>query len=287
MSDTTNIHSFVITMLSPKSFAFLAIVVELVLGIPADRSLNHRRRSHEVEGVGQFQKHSKYTFDGPSLPEGLRISNGELINDQNHGAPYNHIFEASNVVLADGFLEIKVPGGQTPATAPNSAISAGEVFTLESDILYGSVRTKAMLSTVSGTVQGIFFYRNDTQEIDIEFLSDPASKANAADGASLHYTNQPTNGGSSTTSHRPPPSGVDTLVHEYRIDWTHEFTAFYLDGVLQQKYTTNVPSVAGTWLWNNWANGDIQWSAGPPAKDSVMKIKSIEMYYNATTAGSH
>ena len=33
---------------------------------------------------------------------------------------------------------------------------------------------------------------------------------------------------------------------------------------------------------NNWANGG-SWSGGPPEKDNVLEIQSIEMYYNRTS----
>lgn len=274
-------------MNSLKSFISLTVLVQLSLALPTpDRNLTPRSCERCVEGLGEFQKHVTYKFTGTTLPEGLHASDAQLIHDQNNGAPYNHRFEASNVVVKDGFLQIKVPGGQTPATRPDSAIFAGEVFTSDSNILYGSIRTNAIMSTVPGTCQGAFFYKSDTQETDIEFLSDPASKANAGQGAGLHYTNQPTHGGDSTTAYGAAPSSIGSAVHEYRIDWTADYTAFYLDGVLQKKHTTNVPQQGGTWLWNNWANGDIQWSAGPPAKDSIMKIQSIEMYYNTTSGGA-
>lgn len=237
-----------------------------------------------IDGIGTFSKSATYTFTGNALPAGLYASDQQLIRDQANGAPYNHKFLASNVLVRDGYLQIKVPGGQKPATATDTAITAGEVFTGEQNILYGSVRTRIIFSTEPGTCQGSFFYKSDTQETDIEYLSDPASLANTGGRAQLHYTNQPTDGGSSTTAVGSAPADVGTKEHEYRIDWTSKYTAFYIDSVLQKKHTTNVPSVAGTWLWNNWANGDNQWSYGPPAKDSVMKIKSIVMFYNTTSA---
>ena len=100
-------------------------------------------------------------------------------------------------------------------------------------------------------------------------------------------------------------------MHEYRLDWLPGKTVFYLDGVVQQVYTEDVPTVPGEWMWNNWryalrpcclhgyecewrgligngySNGDQGWSAGPPASDNVFKIGRIEMYYNRTgDAGS-
>jgi beta-glucanase (GH16 family) len=99
----------------------------------------------------------------------------------------------------------------------------------------------------------MFFYKSDTQEIDIEFLSDATSKSNPGDGSRpMHYTNQATNGGASTHATGPARSDATSARHEYRIDWVPGRTQFYLDGVLQRTHTTNVPTVAGSWLWNNW-----------------------------------
>lgn len=73
----------------------------------------------------------------------------------------------------------------------------------------------------------------------------------------LWYSNQAIKAnGQATQSTGPAPWDI-TAVHEYRIDWTKDFTAFYLDGVLQRKYTDNIPTKPGYWIWNNWANGDI------------------------------
>lgn len=275
-----------------ETLLFLSIGALAVHAFPSG-DINRRASSgvHNVEDVGTFTQLAVYTFADNVWPkQGLMSSNDQPIRDQNHGAPYNHIFLSSNVVVADGYLQIKVPGGQTPSTAQGAditaqnAISAGEVTTTDNGILYASVRTHATFSTVPGTVQGTFFYKSDTQEIDIEYLSDPNSKANTGGQAAIHFTNQPTNGGQSTTALTSSPSNIDSVEHEYRIDWTSDATSFYLDGVLQQQFTENVPSIPGTWVWNNWANGDIQWSVGPPKQDSVMKVSKIEMYYNSTTA---
>lgn len=239
-----------------------------------------------IAGVGTFTNSATYTFTGSSLPAGLHIPDGEEIKDRNNEAPYNHIFQASNVAIKDGYLQLKVPGGQNPGASSDYAITGGEVFTEDAGILYASVRTHAIFSTVPGTVQSTFFYKSNTQEIDVEYLSDPKSQANTGGQASIHFTNQNINGGQSTTSLTAAPANIDTAEHEYRIDWTKDHTAFYLDGVLKQEYTVNVPSTPGTWLWNNWSNGDKRWSAGPPAKDSVMKVRKIEMYYNTTSGAT-
>lgn len=125
----------------------------------------------------------------------------------------------------------------------------------------------------------------------------------------LWYSNQDTIPRAFPVTQETGPSPFDctSAVHEYRIDWTAEFTAFYLDGELQRTFTTNIPSEPGPWVWNNWANGDIGtyrttclylrlmtsqlmlmmigWSVGPPASDSVFRIQDITMYYNTSMGG--
>ncbi len=106
----------------------------------------------------------------------------------------------------------------------------------------------------------MFFYQNDTQETDIEYLTDPLSQSNFGPDQPIPiwYTNQVTDpvNAEKTSQHGPAPANVTESIHEYRLDWTPDYTAFYLDGVLQKQYKVNVPSVPGPWVWNNWANGD-------------------------------
>lgn len=110
---------------------------------------------------------------------------------------------------------------------------------------------------------GNFFYLDDTQETDIEYLTDPYSAANnlhtdsaGGDPIPLWYSNQAARSGSGASQKTGPAPWDVTAVHEYRIDWTPSFTAFYVDGELQHKLTANVPNKPGSWVWNNWANGD-------------------------------
>ncbi len=113
---------------------------------------------------------SKFSFESTALPSGLK-PNSYTVND---GAPFTHSFTSSNTYLNDSFLNLRVPGRQT-----RSPIKCGEVQTAFSDILYASVRTRAIFSDVPGTCAGMFFYKNDTQEIDIEYLCDASSLSNS------------------------------------------------------------------------------------------------------------
>lgn len=102
----------------------------------------------------------------------------------------------------------------------------------------------------------MFFYKSDSQEADIEWISDPQSLSNldSPNGTrALQYTNQAVKAGSKSTEfYGEAPNDATSAVHEYRLDWTVTSTKFYLDGVLQRTMTKNVPSEAGSWVWNNW-----------------------------------
>ena len=131
----------------------------------------------------------------------------------------------------------------------------------------------------------MFFYNSDSQEADIEWLSDPSSTSNtiANNGTrAMQYTNQALDGNpeDATSLFGAAPSDATSNVHVYRLDWTADYTQYYIDGVLQQTMTTNVPTASGPWVWNNWVDGDPNWTVGPPVTDAVFKIQKIVMEYD-------
>ncbi|KAE9579932.1 hypothetical protein CGCF415_v003693 [Colletotrichum fructicola] len=226
-----------------------------------------------VDGKYGFQKNSYYDFSkATSLPAGLKMSNYPVDT---------YFFSPANVIVGGGYLQLWVK---------NKSFRSAEVTTT-SKIKYASVRTVAILSEPAGVCNGMFFYQSDTQETDIEFLSngqsnsntDAARTANSKSGTRyLWLSNQAVDGsGLKTTNPVALPANPTTTEHEYRLDWVPGKTMFYIDGKLVWTSTKNVPSVAGTWVFNNWADGDKYWSAGPPSQDAVFRIKEIDMYWNA------
>ena len=126
----------------------------------------------------------------------------------------------------------------------------------------------------------MYFYKSDSQESDIEWLFDPSSESH--DGTpQLWFTNQAVSSSEPKTyTSQLPPSDATTAEHEYRLDWTADSVQWFIDGNQVWEATSNVPSQPGSWLWNNWSDGGIGWTAGPPASDALFKISKIEMYYN-------
>lgn len=109
--------------------------------------------TYNVPEAGKFKNKKKFTFFQSGLPEGLYASN-YVVYDTYNGLPYNHKFETTNVYSDGDFLNLRVQGTTNPGSLANQAISCGELVTTENNILYASVRTNAIFSTVPGTCHG-------------------------------------------------------------------------------------------------------------------------------------
>ncbi|KAI4857944.1 concanavalin A-like lectin/glucanase [Aureobasidium sp. EXF-8846] len=226
-----------------------------------------------LNGVGRFNQYVKYDFaKWSNFPLGLSVSNyGIEADPEDDEHPFDQHYGPNNVVLKRGRpLQLRVPGGQK-----RSPIQGAEFTTAYDDILYASVRTVAKVSAVPGTCHGFFFYKSDNQETGIEIRTSYPDQ--------IFLTNQKSSRTSAaSTFDTTSPSGMSTGFHEYRFDWLEGVTKFYIDGKYVGAMKKNVPTVPGSMVWNNWVNGG-SWSEGPPARDNILEIQSIEMYYNRTS----
>ena len=102
-----------------------------------------------VPGLGYFSNFKTYTFEAGISTDLQR--NGYPVFDtvNNPNARYNHSWSPDNVAVEDGYMVLKVPGGQI-----TSPILCAEVQTVATNIQYASVRTKAILTSVPGVVDG-------------------------------------------------------------------------------------------------------------------------------------
>ncbi|KAK9798181.1 hypothetical protein WJX73_010402 [Symbiochloris irregularis] len=245
----------------------LAVLLLAAIGIIIWRVLpKSKARSSDTNET--FANSITYSFENGQIPSTLQISNYAVPGS-------GHAFLPSNVAVVAGYLQLTVPGAQLPGN-----ITGGEVSTAIQNILHGSVTVSAILSAPAGTCNGFFFYGSDSDETDIEWLSDPLSLSNNG-AAQIHYTNQDTNGDShSPTFAGSPPSDATSVEHDYQIVWQQNSTTFYIDGQKQGSLTSFVPTKACPFVINNWSNADPGWSAGPPLTDSVLKIRKIVLNYD-------
>lgn len=230
---------------------------------------------YHVANIGAFNTYMSHDWSTGAFSQDVSDLNASTYTVNAGNSPYARRFDVANIGASTSpyAVTLSVPGGQT-----SGPISVSQITTAYDDILYGSVRTIAMISNVPGTTHGFSFYSSDTQEVDFAFITSDISVA--------HITNEQTSDAEEASSYTvKAPSDAATAWHEYRLDWTSNATYFYIDGTLVYNITDNVPSQPGFWLWNNWSNGN-SWAAGPPAKDSVLKIRGIEAYFNRTSVAT-
>ncbi|KHO00860.1 Concanavalin A-like lectin/glucanase [Metarhizium album ARSEF 1941] len=171
------------------------------------------------------------------------------------------------------------------------AISSAEVDTSRTDMFWGSYRATMKLSRVGGTCAAFFWYFNDTQEIDMEFLSREFDEANGVFPVNLviHSSLSAKAGydASKTGTFKVMNLTFDPTkdFHEYRFDYLPGQVYFYADGQsLGEMKGDNVPTNGGHVILQHWSNGNQLWSGGPPSSDAVILVKSVEAYFNSSDA---
>ncbi|TGZ84992.1 concanavalin A-like lectin/glucanase [Ascodesmis nigricans] len=185
-------------------------------------------------------------------------------------------------------------------------VTVAELDSYRTDIFYGSFRAGIQITPVKGTCGAFFWYvnpnihtvdthsctryLNDTQEIDMEFLSSRMNETNSPIHLVLHSTLSFQEGGdaSNTPSYKviDLPFQPSDGVHEYRFDWTPGSVKFYADGALlaEMNDTNYVPSVPGKIILSHWSNGQELWSGGPPEEDAKMLVQYVKGYFNTTAS---
>lgn len=181
----------------------------------------------------------------------------------------------------DAGLELWVRGDHA-----DGFVSGAEVITKRTDALLGSFRVGMKLSNSSGTCGAFFYYFNNSQEIDMEFLSHQFNESQGFVNLVLQTPESVLHGYDASGTHefqvQRLPFRPDEKFHEYRFDWTKDRVQFFVDGTFLYEMTENIPTEGGGLFLNHWSNGDPLWSAGPPDRDTVMTISYVKSYFNST-----
>lgn len=129
-------------------------------------------------------------------------------------------------------------------------------------------------------------YHNDSQEIDMEFLSSNFTGSSnpvflimqTPDSVAAGYNAA----GTGTYKVQELPFVPYNAFHEYRFDWTPEKASFYADSQWLQDLYFSYPQTSGHVSLNHWSNGNTAWSQGPPVANAVVTISYIKAYFNST-----
>jgi beta-glucanase (GH16 family) len=216
----------------------------------------------------------------------------------------NNVSQGPGKVGPDAGLQLVV-GSQLE----NNLVPNAEIATTELNYHYGTFRAGIKVTGVSGTCSAFFWvcihaaarralrpemlttqqYFNDTQEIDIEFLSAQFNPDNSTFPVNLVLQSREASSAGFDASGTKDfktinlPFDPTAAFHEYRFDYLTDMVIFYADGTeLARMEGASVPTEAGHVLLSHWSNGNRGWSGGPPTEDAVTTISYVKSYFNSS-----
>jgi len=202
------------------------------------------------------------------------------------------LYSSKNVRIANGILELLVPGGIKPGvTIPTALVIFSDPTVFNSTfILNGYFDVEAQTSPVPGTCQAVFTqanpgYPQQKDEQDIEILTGHYTKPNSRIPAGLQLTSWaafPVNDSMPARMvNFVVPYGYDPTsdFYTYSIQWNRTNTVYTYGTKVKNSdiYSSQNPSKL---CINNWSNASPYWTEGPPLEDNILRIRKIKVYYN-------
>ncbi|KAK4039208.1 concanavalin A-like lectin/glucanase domain-containing protein [Parachaetomium inaequale] len=168
-------------------------------------------------------------------------------------------------------------------------VSGAELDTERLDLWWGTFRAVVKVPGVGGSCAAFFWYFNDTQEIDMEFLTKDFNATNSSYPVNLVLQSREAALAGYDASQTGNfiqaylPFDPTETFHEYRIDYLPGRVLFYADGELLARMAgPAVPSSPGHLILQHWSNGNERWSGGPPARDAALVVRSVKAYFNSS-----
>ncbi|KAK2042279.1 concanavalin A-like lectin/glucanase [Colletotrichum somersetense] len=216
----------------------------------------------------------------------------------NARGPLGEKFQPTNIAAvhegssSNGFSSTKADAGLqllVESSTVDGLVPGAEIDSARSDLQYGSFRAMMKVPDVAGTCAAFFWYHNDTQEIDMEFLTREFNPSNNSFPVNIVLQSRAAlekgYDASSTGNFLTINLGFNptTEFHEYRIDYLRDKVIFYADGkVLGAMNGSAVPTQGGHLILQHWSNGNPLWSGGPPKTDAIMTVASVKAYFNSS-----
>ncbi|KAJ4018976.1 hypothetical protein NW752_004721 [Fusarium irregulare] len=279
------------------SLGVLTTVVRLASGVC---DCGYSLQGFEGEGLVVFMDRLETNFSQlQSIAQSHDwVAQGFTVSAEDGRGNYSKTFEPSNVVIQA--TQPRDEPGQDPGVelhvssviSKDNAIPASEIDTTRLDLHWGSFRAGMKLTDTDGTCAAFFWYFNDTQEIDVEFLSREFDHDGGVypinlvvqSMASLEagYDASKTGNFKRVNLEFDP---TDTF-HEYRFDYIPGHVLFYADGkLLARMEGSDMPSAGGHLILQHWSNGNPLWSGGPPTKEATVTVSYVNAYFNSSDHG--
>ncbi|KAI1772472.1 glycoside hydrolase family 16 protein [Hypoxylon cercidicola] len=292
------------TMASLRSLASLSILIGFVL---ADCECGYSITTKPGEGEYVFTDllesdfvHLDITDGTPEYGKyGWAPQEFDMSSDVARG-PYGESFAPHNVIsnnIADAqtFEGSGVKGGDAGlnlivnSEIHNGMVTGADMSTTVLQYYHGTFRAGIKVTDIPGTCSAFFWYMNDTQEIDIEFLSSEFNKRNSTFPVNLVLQSKESREAGFDASKTDGfkkinlPFDPTTEFHEYRIDFLPDRVLFYADAeLLTEMNGTGVPSTPGNLQLSHWSNGNGGWSRGPPKEDATTTVSYVKAYFNSS-----
>ncbi|KAH9883570.1 glycoside hydrolase family 16 protein [Xylariomycetidae sp. FL2044] len=188
------------------------------------------------------------------------------------------VFEGVGSRGGDAGLQLVVAGD-----VEDGMVAGAQLATTELHYHHGTFRVGMKVTDVAGTCSAFFWYQNDTQEIDIEFLSSQFHRDKGTFPVNLVLQSKDETARAEDFKTVPLPFDPTADFHEYRFDFLEDRVIFYADGsVLAQMSGSGVPASAGHLLISHWSNGNPGWSAGPPDTEATTTFSYVKAYFNSS-----
>lgn len=156
--------------------------------------------------------------------------------------------------------------------------NGAEVYTKET-YKYGRFEARMQMAAASGTVSSMFLYFNNSymglprpwREVDIEILgkSPESFQSNIISGSKEAQVMSPL--------HHPINPSSATSYHDYVIEWTPDYIAWFLDGTEVRRTTgqqvTDLQDSSQNLRFNLWSHTDVGWVG--PWDDAVLPLNQF------------
>ncbi|KAH7127703.1 glycoside hydrolase family 16 protein [Dactylonectria macrodidyma] len=221
------------------------------------------------------------------------------VSAENGRGAYGKAFTPSNIITLS--MDGEAGSGRRPglglrvgSAIQDDAVPVAEIDTARRDLHWGSYRAGMKLTATNGTCAAFFWYFNDTQEIDMEFLSREFDSGKGVYPMNLVIQSKQSQeagfDASKTGTFRRVNLDFDPTAgfHEYRFDYTPGLVIFYTDSKqVAVMDGSEMPSAAGHLILQHWSNGNPKWSGGPPAKDAMLTVSYVKAYFNSSDEQGH
>lgn len=212
-------------------------------------------------------------FNDLFIPATYEIARGDSPDTRNFSADRVQLSEAGLDLTVVPFLDSKL-------------VSCGQVFSRAATFFYGSYHAQFRVGHLPGTVAAFFNYKNDSSEVDIEYLSADPTLLYSVKPQIYLDSGDPSNSTYQKETLNDTSVPFDQDFHEWSFVWLPDIVYFGLDANYSRFLTTNVPQAPGRLALSHWSDGNPNYSGGPPTQSSTATISSLWAVYNDTNAAA-